>query len=171
MIWLAKQGLNVIGVELSPIAVRDFFQDNHLKPVKRRSGKFTLWKHGRITILCGDYFALKKKDLGIIDTVYDRAALTALPEDIRRLYVAQLREIVADSTEVFLLTTEDAEENESLSQALGVGEEIKSLYAENFAIDLAHVESAFEPDPESPSQQLQRVEYKLYRLSSLANAK
>jgi thiopurine S-methyltransferase len=171
MIWLAEQGFHVIGVELSPIAVRDFFQENNLKPAKRRSGKFTLWKHGRITILCGDYFALKKKDLGIIDTVYDRAALTALPEDIRRLYVAHLRDIVVDSTEVFLLTTEDAEENESLSQALGVGEEIKTLYAENFDIDLAHVESAFEADPESPSQELQRVEYKLYRLSSLANAK
>jgi len=166
MTWLAKQGYEVVGVELSPVAVKAFFHENRLKPVKRRVGKFTVWEHGRISILCGDYFSLKKKDLGTIDTVYDRAALTALPEDIRRLYVAHLRAIVSDSAEVFLLTTEDAAENESLSQALGVGEEIKTLFAENFAIDLAHVESAFEQDPESPNQNLQRVEYKLYRLSS-----
>jgi thiopurine S-methyltransferase len=166
MIWLAAQGFHVIGVELSPIAVRDFFQENHLKPAKRRLGKFSLWQHGRISILCGDYFSLKKKDLGIIDMVYDRAALTALPEDIRRLYVAHMQVIVPDSAEVFLLTMEDAEENESLSQALGVGKEISGLYAENYLIDLTHVESAFEPASEVHNQDLQRVEYKLYRLCS-----
>src|SRR5665811_341557 len=91
MIWLANQGHEVIGVELSPIAVRAFFRENRLQPARRQVGKFTLWKHGRLSILCGDYFSLTKGDLGHIDTVYDRAALTALPEDIRLLYVAHLR--------------------------------------------------------------------------------
>ena len=43
MIWLAKQGHEVIGVELSPIAVWAFFRENHLKPARRQIGKFTLW--------------------------------------------------------------------------------------------------------------------------------
>lgn len=166
MIWLAGQGHEVIGVELSPIAVKAFFQENHLKPEKRRVGKFTLWTHGNISILCGDYFALDKADLGNIDTVYDRAALTALPEDIRRLYVAQLRLIVPDATDVFLLTIEDAEENETLEKALRVGEEIATLYSEGFEVNLTHVESLFEPDPESVSQSPKRTEYKVYRLSN-----
>jgi thiopurine S-methyltransferase len=91
MIWLAKQGYDVIGVELSPIAVRAFFRENRLQPVRTQMGKFALWKHGKISILCGDFFSLTKSDLGSIDMVYDRAALTALPEDIRRLYVAHDR--------------------------------------------------------------------------------
>ena len=66
---------------------------------------------------------------------------------------------------VFLLTTEDAEEKETLSQAFGVAEEIKILYSENFAIELVHVESEFEADPESPDQPSERTEYKVYRLS------
>lgn len=117
MLWLARQEYKVIGVELSPIAVRDFFRENGLQPSKRKMGEFTLWEAGAIGILCGDYFSLNKSDLGAIDTVYDRAALTALPEDTRRLYVAHLKRIVPQTAEVFLLTIEDAEEDETLKQA------------------------------------------------------
>jgi len=166
MIWLAGQGHEVIGVELSPIAVRAFFRENGLKPVRRKQGKFTLWQHGRLSILCGDYFSLTELDLGLIDTVYDRAALTALPEDIRRHYVVQLRLIVAQTAKVFLLTTEDAEEQETAEQALGVAEEIKALYSEGYEIVLAHVESVFELGSESLDQPPARTEYKVYRLSA-----
>jgi thiopurine S-methyltransferase len=166
MIWLAKQGHEVIGVELSPIAVRAFFRENHLQPIRRKAGKFTLWQHGQISILCGDYFSLTTADLGQIDTVYDRAALTALPEDIRGLYVTHLRLIVPETINVFLLTTEDAEEQETPSQVFGISEEIKTLYSKGYEIGLSHVESVFDIDPESPDQPPGRTEYKVYRLSS-----
>ena len=65
---------------------------------------------------------------------------------------------------VFLLTTEDAEEKETLSQAFGVSAEIKILYSENFDIELVHIESEFEADPESPNQLPERTEYKVYLL-------
>lgn len=170
MIWLAQQGHEVIGVELSPIAVRAFFLENNLQAVQRQVDKFTLWQHGRLSILCGDYFSLSEGDLGQIDTVYDRAALTALPEDIRKLYVAHLKRIVAETTNIFLLTTEDTEESEPPSQAFGVAEEIKTLYSEDFKIDLTHVESVFEVDPELPAKPPQRTEYKVYRLSTRAGS-
>lgn len=85
MIWLAREGHEVIGVELSPVAVEDFFRENGLKPAVRQMGKFSSWSDGRLNILCGDYFALTKADIGNIDTVYDRSALTALPGSIRSL--------------------------------------------------------------------------------------
>ncbi|AEG02214.1 thiopurine S-methyltransferase [Methylomonas methanica] len=170
MIWLAEQGHQVIGVELSPIAVADFFRENGLKPNRRRVNQFTLWQHGRISILCGDYFALKPADLGEIETVYDRAALTALPEDIRKQYVSHLCKIVPDTSEIFLLTTEDAAENETLGESLEIGEEITALYSQNFRIDLTHIESIFELDPDSPDRPATRAECKLYRLSNRAAA-
>jgi len=166
MIWLAKQGYEVIGVELSPIAVKAFFKENRLRPVKRRVGNLTLWQHGNITILCGDYFSVSKAHLGHIDMVYDRAALTALPEPIRKRYVAHLRLIVPETTDVFLLTIEDAEENENLRQVPHVDEEVKSLYSEDFEINLAHVDSVIEFDPNSPKQTPIPTEYKVYLLSS-----
>ena len=149
MIWLAEQGCEVIGVELSPIAVAAFFKENHLPAVKRRMGAFTLWRHGHISILCGDYFALSRADLGHIDTVYDRAALTALPEDIRKLYVAHLQRLIAATTNVFLLTIED-------EAAVRIDEEVVSLYAGEFAIRVEFVDKMEEGE-----------EYKVYRLTSM----
>ncbi len=166
MIWLAQQGHEVIGVELSPVAVEDFFRENGLNPVQRRVGQFTIWNDGKLSILCGDYFALTKADISQFDTVYDRAALTALPENIRSLYVAQLRRLVPNTAKVFLLTVEDAAENATMKQANGVDEEIKTLYSAGFEIDLAYVESVFELDPEAPDQPSKRAEYKVYRLSA-----
>jgi thiopurine S-methyltransferase len=166
MIWLAQQGHEVIGVELSPVAVRAFFRDNGLKPVKRKLGKFTLWSYGKLSILCGDYFALSKAELGVFDTVYDRAALTALSEDMRCLYVDQLKKIVPNTARIFLLTIEDAAQNATLNEAVGIDDEIKALYSAAFEIDLAYVESVFEPDLDAPNQATKRAEYKVYKLSS-----
>ena len=45
-----------------------------------------------------------------------------------------------------------------------VAEEIKILYSENFDIELIHVESEFEANPESADQLPERTEYKVYRL-------
>ena len=167
MIWLAEQGHEVIGIELSPIAVEDFFRENNLQPVKIKKGEFIEWKSGNISILCGDYFSLQKKDIGRIDIVYDRAALTALPEDIREHYVSHLRSIISRKTSVFLLTIEDAEDDLTLKQALGIDSEIQTLYSKYFSIKLAHVESTFESDTDLPDQLQRRVEYKVYWFSVL----
>jgi thiopurine S-methyltransferase len=168
MIWLTQQGHEVLGVELSPVAVKDFFRENGLNPVKRKIGQFTLWSHGSLSILCGDYFALSQADIGPLDTVYDRAALTALPANARALYIAQLSRLVPKNAKIFLLTIEDAMEDATLAQAIGVDEEIAKLYSAEFNIDLAYVESVFESDAASPEHALQRVEYKVYRLSGKA---
>ncbi len=166
MIWLAQQGHEVIGVELSPIAAEDFFQENGMLPLQQRIGRFTVWSHGRISILCGDYFSLSKTDLGAFDTVYDRAALTALPEQTRSLYVKQLGKLAPENAQIFLLTIEDAAESATLQQAMGVDTEIKALYSASFDIDLAYVESICETDLARPESPAKRAEYKVYRLSS-----
>lgn len=157
MIWLANQGCHVIGVELSPIAVKAFFRENHLQPVKRRMGEFTLWRYANISILCGDYFALTREDLGHIDTVYDRAALTALPEAVRKLYVTHLHRIIAETTNVFLLTIEDGLDNKSLPDSARIDAELVALYAGEFAISLEFVENVREGSV--------RSEHKVYRLA------
>lgn len=164
MIWLAKCGHDVIGVELSPVAVRAFFNENHLYPTRRETGDFTMWHAGRITILCGDYFALQPQDLGHIDTVYDRAALTALPAHIRAAYIAQLRRIVPDTANVFLLTVEDAQAGDSRQKRMGIDRELGALYAADFEIELAHVESLYETHPDVLDHAAKPVEYKVYRL-------
>ena len=141
MLWLASQGHRVIGVELSPIAVKDFFDENELKVKKTRQGNFVRWQSGAIAIWCGDFFSLKQSQLGQIDNVFDRASLSALPENIRSIYVAQLRSLIGREADVFLLTVEEIVKGSA--QSVGeIDEEIIALYSEHFDIQLTHSQRA-----------------------------
>jgi thiopurine S-methyltransferase len=164
MIWLAQQGYEVIGLELSPVAVRGFFRENQLQASQRKAGQFILLQSDNTSILCGDYFAASSDDLGHIDVVYDRAALTALPEEIRRLYVAHLKEMLHPACKVFLLTVEDADEGETREVTLGASAEITALYSKEFEIELAHVESVLEPAAYHVDGIAKYSEHKVYRL-------
>ena len=86
LIWLAEQGQKVLGVELSPIAVEQFFNSNRLSAEQSSSdsGKFTKWESGSISLLEGDFFNLTRYDLQDCRAIFDRAALVALPFEMRQ---------------------------------------------------------------------------------------
>lgn len=165
LLWLAGQGHTVIGVELSPLAARAFFRENRIQASRRQVGEFMLWEHGRIGILCGDFFRLSAADLGDIAAVFDRASLTALPDDIRGAYIDHLRKIVPATCKMLLLTTEEPEDGETEGQPFAVADEIASLYTSAFDIQLSHVESVFEDNPDPAIKQPVRVEQKVYLLT------
>lgn len=139
MIWLANQGCEVIGVELSPIAVKAFFKENGLKAKKQRIGSFVRWKSGRIVIWCGDFFALSPQQLGRIDAVFDRAALTALPEDCRNLYIVQLLNLINHNTSLLLLTSEDISGEPGQTRDT-VDQDLAALCQGHFTVKLLHTE-------------------------------
>jgi thiopurine S-methyltransferase len=164
MLWLAEQGHRVIGVELSPLAARAFFKENRIQASRRQVGEFTVWEHGRISIFCGDFFKLSAADLGDIKAVFDRASLTALPDEIRAAYLEHLRKILPPTCKMLLLTTEEPEPGEQQDQPFAVADEIASLYTSAFDIQLSHVESVFEPDSDPAIKLPVRVEHKVYFL-------
>lgn len=104
MLWLAGQGLQVLGVELSERAVEDFFNEHQLEPHVTQSGPFKVFRCDDIEIRCGDFFALSADDVGGCTALYDRAALIALPEDMRKRYVAHLQAILPASAKGLLIT-------------------------------------------------------------------
>ncbi|MFD2113150.1 thiopurine S-methyltransferase [Thiorhodococcus fuscus] len=170
MLWLIKEGYRVTGIELSPVAVRAFFLEHDLGSTKRIQGPLTRWGHGNLSILCGDFFAVTAADLGPIDAIYDCAALTALPEDIRRIYVTHLALIAPDVRQLLVLTSEDSVPGESLGQISTVAQEIQTLYAERFNIDLAQVETHVETDRQCPQELGETVHHKAYRMTARAPA-
>ncbi len=84
--WLAERGLEVVGVELAERAIADFFAEQGLRH-ERVDGPLPAWvaRDLPITIHRGDYFAF---DGVRCDALYDRAALVALPPDLRARYAA-----------------------------------------------------------------------------------
>ncbi len=91
--WLRAAGYRVAGVELSEMAVKELFNELGLVPEISRLGPLPLYQAKDIDIFVGDIFALSAESLGVIDAVYDRAALVALPADMRARYSAQLLRI------------------------------------------------------------------------------
>ncbi len=88
--WLAGQGYRVLGVELSRQAVEAFFREHGLEAEVQQRGAFEVWRSGDMELWCGDFFALKVEDIGDCAGLYDRAALIALPPQMRVAYMQLL---------------------------------------------------------------------------------
>lgn len=88
--WLAGQGYRVLGVELSRQAVEAFFCEHGLEAEVQQRGFFEVWRSGDVELWCGDFFALKVEDIGDCAGLYDRAALIALPPQMRVAYMQLL---------------------------------------------------------------------------------
>ena len=93
--WFLSQGYTVAGVELSELAVTQLFAELEMKPTISEVGKHTLFHGEKIDIFVGNLFDLSREVLGPVDAVYDRAALVALPEDMRVQYTAHLKTLTA----------------------------------------------------------------------------
>lgn len=106
MLWLADKGFHVIGVELSPIACKEFFAELNVTPQITKQSKFTKYQYGNIQLLCGDLFDLTSVDLPIMQGVYDCKALIALPLDMRKRYVDHLISCLGNKIRILLLTRE-----------------------------------------------------------------
>ncbi len=106
MCWLLEQGYRVLGVELHNHAVENFFSENGLAASCQQSGSFRVWRHPEIEILQGDFMALTAQQTTEIRCVYDRAAMIALPSEMRRDYCRHLQKIISPATEILLITLE-----------------------------------------------------------------
>lgn len=98
MLWLAGQGMHVLGVEISPLAIDAFLAENDLRASKAEAADGTHYRitnapsDGAIEIINGDVFDIAPGTYEACRAFYDRAALIAFPAPLRdRL----LREVYA----------------------------------------------------------------------------
>ncbi len=98
MIWLASQGHQVMGIELSPIACEAFFQENNLP--YQKIGR--LYQGDRRGIWCGDFFDAPSHVWENCTGLYDRAALIALPKEMRKTYATHMIQQLQKEKETFV---------------------------------------------------------------------
>ena len=106
MVWLRDAGHPVIGVEISPIAIADFFSDAGIEPTRSTVGQLARSAGGGFELYCGDFFALEPTHIAGVTAVYDRASLIALPEPMRARYAAHMIAILPESVRILLITIE-----------------------------------------------------------------
>lgn len=102
--WLRARGHPVIGVELSERACRAFFTERGIEPEVADSGAFRCFSHDSIQLFCGDFFDLEPHHLQGASLLYDRAALIALPPEVRPRYCAHLAELMGTGSRGLLIT-------------------------------------------------------------------
>lgn len=91
--WLLSQEYRVAGAELSRLAVDQLFAELECVPTIEDVGSLLHYRAPDLDIFVGDIFELSRELLGPVDAIYDRAALVALPPDLRERYTAHLRAI------------------------------------------------------------------------------
>lgn len=106
MRWLETRGHRVIGVELALSAVDVYFGEAGEAAVVDSDGAFTRHRGRDTTIYCGDLFDLTAAQLDGVRGVYDRAALVALPPDMRARYADHLLRVIPDGSRILLVTVE-----------------------------------------------------------------
>jgi thiopurine S-methyltransferase len=138
MIWLVQQGHSIVGVEISEIAVREFFSEQDLIAKRSNLGPFQQFQVEDYQLLCGDIFQLKHHHVTGIDAVYDRASLVALNASQRQAYAKVLADILPAGCSV-LLVSMDYPQNEMNGPPYAVKkDEVRVLFESNFQVTHLH---------------------------------
>ena len=164
ILWLCGQGHRVLGVEISPLAVRDFFAENSLTPSIFQQENFCRWESDGLTILQGDFFNLDRGQVQDIECVFDRASLVALPIELRQQYVRHSKSILPDNVKTLLVTFE-YEQKVMDGPPFSVNEdELRDLYLDDHEIIMLFKKDVLDEYPQFQAQGLNRLQEKIYLL-------
>jgi len=103
LIWLAEQGYQVTGVELSSLAVVQFLGDNDFAYDAHQEGDLKIYtvKELPLRIIEGDYFSFQENGF---DACYDRAAMVAMPDSKRAHYTSHTLERLSKKAFVLVIS-------------------------------------------------------------------
>ncbi|SDU40647.1 thiopurine S-methyltransferase [Geopseudomonas guangdongensis] len=164
MPWLAAQGQRVLGIELAAKAVTDFFAEQGLSPAVRADGALQRHEDAGIAVLQGDFFAVEPAQTAGCTAFYDRAALIALPAEMRRRYVAQLQRLLPAGAVGMLVTLDYPQEQMSGPPFAVDDAEVRALYGEGWELELLLCSDALEGNWRFIERGLSRLEERVYRL-------
>ena len=134
--WFASRGHRVLGVELSPLAIGQFFAEQGLQPTVRESRHGRQFQAGPVEILCADVFDLDAGLLADCDAVYDRAALIALPPDLRRRYAGEVYARLPRGCRGLLVTLEYPQHEKAGPPFSVPADEVRALHGADWELDL-----------------------------------
>ncbi len=100
--WLLSRGHRVVGAELSKLAIEQLFMELGVEPKIATSGEMLHFSAPDIDIYVGDIFDLSGNILGDVDATYDRAALVALPDDLRLRYANHVHRITGAAPQLLI---------------------------------------------------------------------
>ncbi|NEQ51866.1 MAG: thiopurine S-methyltransferase [Leptolyngbya sp. SIO3F4] len=133
--WLLSNGYRVAGAELVEMAIEQLFAELGIEPQISEIGTIKHYSATNIDILVGNIFDATSQMLGIVDAVYDRAALVALPQEMRTRYTAHLTDITNKAPQ--LLISYEYDQQLMAGPPFSVSnEEVNQHYGNSYTLNL-----------------------------------
>jgi len=164
MTWLRQQGYGIFGVELSPLAVSAYFEENQIKADVSDHGPFRRHHCDQVELWCGNFFDLEAGDLAGIAAVYDRASLIALPLQFRERYARHMADILPSGTGVLLVTLEYPDEQMEGPPFSVTEAEVRRLFGEDFTVQPLGKQEILQHNQHFIDKGLTRLSENCYRL-------
>lgn len=135
--WLMSQGMRVVGAELSALAVEQLFDEMGVTPQISDLGPLTHYAAEGVDVFAGDIFDLTADMLGDVDAVYDRAALVALPGDMRARYASHLADITGRAQHLVICFDYDQSQMNGPPFSVSAAE-VERVHGANYALSALH---------------------------------
>jgi len=173
MLWLAQQGMRVLGVDVSPVAIESFLAENQLHARTRGEADGTHYEitnaSGEIEIINGDAFALDPDEVAQCNVFYDRAALIAMPAPMRRRLVDELY-VQLPAGSAGLLITLAYPGNEMQGPPFSVDDaEVLDLFDKRWQVDRLEYRDILASQPSFSDQGVSALHTGVYALTRRAN--
>ncbi|HEV2623122.1 MAG TPA: thiopurine S-methyltransferase [Frateuria sp.] len=168
MVWLAAQGLRVLGVELSPLAVQAFFAEHRLRPQQHVSACGEHYVAGDIEIIQGNVFDLDDATLAGCRAVYDRAALIALPAPMRRQYAQSVYGRLPEGCRGLVITLDYPPDEMDGPPFAVPPTEVRELYGRDWQVTMLEHRDIYADDPGWAEQGLSAMATDVFRLDRRA---
>jgi thiopurine S-methyltransferase len=147
LLWLRGQGSNVVGVEISEMALESLCAEQGIAARRTHVGDFDRYEDGKLQLLRGDFFQLTAALLGGVTAVYDRAALISWDPNLREAYVEQMAKLTPLGAKTLLIALEYPQP-EMNGPPFSVGQDaVNRLYGKHSAIELLSREDILSNEP------------------------
>jgi thiopurine S-methyltransferase len=166
LLWLAREGHEVLGVELSEKAIEDFFNEHQLDPDVSEQGPFQVYRAGSIELWCGDFFELTAGDVADCSALYDRAALIALPPKMREQYAAHLNRILPKESLGVMITLDYDQAQMDGPPFAVLDDEVRRLFGGVWALKILEDQDVLSASGKFLEAGVTRLEERVYRVSS-----
>ncbi|MRX28461.1 thiopurine S-methyltransferase [Kangiella sp. HZ709] len=138
-IFLAQNNIHSTSIEFNPSAIDNFIIDSELSFKRKTFEQKKCYDFGDFDIWLADFFDIETKDIGKFSQVFDRAALVALPKELRDKYIKHLKSLLQPKATI-LMVTMDYEEGEMSGPPFYIAQnELTELFPESSIRELDRI--------------------------------
>lgn len=164
MVWLAERGHRVLGIELSELAIEQFFAERGLSPVRAAGPAGMHYAAGPWELVAGDAFAMPAGALAGCAGVYDRAALVALPPAMRATYAHTAWRRLPAGCRGLLVTLEYPQAQKDGPPFAVDEDEVRARFGGDWSIDLLERRDILAHEPAFQAAGVSALHTAAYRL-------